>query len=176
MTIAQITAILSILMAFGVPQVTVNQVHDILIPSTASTTSITNVPVVITPIVENQPVYFGSIQPVISPVISPLVDKSEIKVVSIRMMDSHFDPRNTPFGQAWFFVAVLDSEGKNEYDANVTMTSSDGIILTRPTSNSDKAINNDDWKAYLYYIPKSAGDKDITFTSGDLTKTITVTF
>lgn len=65
MTIAQIFAILSILTAFGVPQQTVDNVRAILIPPIASTTPVVIVPIIHTPVVENEPVYFGSTKPTV---------------------------------------------------------------------------------------------------------------
>lgn len=62
MTILQITAILSLLMAFGVDAPTLANVHDLLIPPivNAAPATINYVPVTTSPIVENAPVYFGS--------------------------------------------------------------------------------------------------------------------
>lgn len=81
LSLAQITALLSLLLAFGVDLGTVNHIHDILTPPAASTTPITIVPVQQSPIVPNAPVYFGStapVQPVVqqpAPVVqSPVVD------------------------------------------------------------------------------------------------------
>lgn len=63
LTLLQAQAILSILIAFGVPQITVDKVQTILIPPQATSTPITTVPVIQTPVVENQPLQFGSIVP-----------------------------------------------------------------------------------------------------------------
>lgn len=61
MSFASIIAFLSLLQAFSVPQPTIDKIHDILIPPIAVQPPQTNyVPVIQTPIVENQPVYFGS--------------------------------------------------------------------------------------------------------------------
>lgn len=57
LTIPQVTAILSILMAFGVSTSTVDKVQTILMPTAPTTTP---VQVIQTPVVANEPVYFGS--------------------------------------------------------------------------------------------------------------------
>ena len=61
MTIASIIAFLSFLSAFAVPQPTIDQIQAILMP--AATTTVAYVPIIQSPIVENQPVYFGSTAP-----------------------------------------------------------------------------------------------------------------
>lgn len=76
MSLVSIIAFLSLLQAFSVPQPTIDKIHDILIPPIVAQTPIqppqTNyVPVIQTPIVEKQPVYFGSTPAtVVNPVIN----------------------------------------------------------------------------------------------------------
>lgn len=72
MSLASIIAFISVLTAFGVPQPTIDNIHGILLATQATTTvqvaqaqqPVTVVPVVQTPIVQNQPVYFGSVAPI----------------------------------------------------------------------------------------------------------------
>ena len=65
MTTLMISAIISLLLAFGVDIKTVDDIRVIITPVEASTTPITTVQTVITPIVENAPVYFGSTNPTV---------------------------------------------------------------------------------------------------------------
>lgn len=82
MTIVQIFAILSLLIAFGVPQKTVDEVHAILIPPIASTTPVVIVPVIQTPIIENAPVYFGGTNP--APIPTPVNEIPIVKRLEIK--------------------------------------------------------------------------------------------
>jgi len=128
MTPLMINAILSLLIAFGVDTPKVNNVRDILIPPvvTATTTTfaqITPIQVIQTPVIENQPIYFGSIQPVnnspatsspvvvlppMTPTISISFDKDSVDLVN-HQADTIVNAT----------IEVKDANGK-EYPFNVT--------------------------------------------------------
>src|SRR3990167_2133 len=177
LTIAQITALLSLLIAFGVETVTVNNVRAILTKTQATTTPISTVQTITTPIVENAPVYFGSTPVIINnpPVNNPAptpepvvesvpVDKSEI-VIQSATKDG---------GGMLFYVSKLDSEGNSIKFATITMESDQGTMDA--VAHSRWTYHTDPWIAGFTYYPTTAGEKTITFTAGNLTKTTTVTF
>lgn len=178
MTTAMIQAILSLLIAFNVDVATVNNIRVILTPPQASTTPVTIVPVIQTPLIENQPVQFGSVVPV-----QPIVDNPQPEpapVVALKSMADIIIPeprlyptptKGTPYGYILFVgVGVLYDNGVNKFLADVSMNDGDGVIINQQT-NTQSGTNKNDWTATFSYAPKSAGDKILTFTSGDLTKT-----
>ena len=168
MTLIQIFAFLSVLTAFGVPQPTIDQIHKILIPE--NTTPVVIVPTTITPVIQDAPIYFGSTAPVIpTPPPTPVVqstpmDKSEI-VIQSATKDG---------GGMLFYVSKLDNEGNSIKFATITMESDQGTMDA--VAHSRWTYPTDPWIAGFTYYPTTAGEKTITFTAGNLTKTTTVTF
>ena len=176
MTLIQIFAFLSVLTAFGVPQPTIDQIHKILIPE--NTTPVVLVPTTITPVIQDAPIYFGSTAPVIptpppivvAPVVESIVmDKSEIIVVETRQRPSN-PTGNQPFGSVLFILKVVDIDGGDiTKSAQVTMQAPNNIYGESVQASNTGSGN-------LFYVPTTGGEKTITFTSGELTKEITLTF
>ncbi len=144
MSFASIIAFLSLLTAFNVPQPTIDQIRGILIPVEASTTPVTLVQVIQTPIQENQPVYFGSTAIQVS---SPPVNNSpqiQTPVVVLPVMDSpRIQVRQTmlitdeaqqlPMGTTILFTS------DKELDFSQT-TFSDGITFDSLLSQTDVGV------------------------------------
>lgn len=175
LTIIQAQAILSILIAFGVPQITVNKVHDILIPSNPieiqapTPITITQTTQVI-PTTTNPSTNLEGVNN--SPTPTPTVVESK-SMVDIVIPEPRVYPasQGNPYGHLLFVgVSVLDENGANKFLADVSMNDGDGVIIEQQT-NTQSGTNKGDWTATFSYAPKSAGDKILTFTSGDLTKT-----
>lgn len=183
MTTAMIIAILSLLLAFGVDIPTVNNVRAILTNTQATTTPIAVVPTEITPIRENQPVYFGNTAPVNNapstpaPVVqSPVMDELKISEVIERPSQEY-----APHGIFIIRMAVVN-DGKHKKFAEIKMTAQDDSITPEYTNgsitkktNTESTNNSQDWTSGFIYTPTSSGEKTITFTSGGLTITQTVT-
>ena len=182
LTIAQATAILSILMAFGVDTPTINKVHDILIPTATST--VAYVPVVQTPITPNQPVQFGSVSTttqVIPVVQSPIIMPNwTIKIIPENGNTGKRDVAptvkvSTGFLKLW--VQVYDKDNKFQ-KMPVTVTTNDPDIKSPFVMNLtvDEAIRTGgSYVDFVSIYPKTVGTFDFTFTSGDATTTTQVT-
>ena len=183
MTNAMIIAILSLLLAFGVDVPTVNNVRAILTKTQATTTPIANVPVTVAPVIENEPVYFGSTNPTVynpptQP--APVVESVAMKELKILNVDEFPSANDSPFGAFTLRVAVVE-DGKYEKFTEITMNAPD--VSTTPEyvngkitkkANTETGNHEGNWHAGFSYIPTSAGEKIITFTSGDLTKTVKI--
>ena len=119
-----------------------------------------------------QPQTFGATIPVMP------IDKSEIVVVQSKgNVSSDF-----PHGQIIFTVTVTDTEGKpnaSTVDSVGNLDKTVSVTMTVPDTFNDKNLNdtritNPFGQAVFGYIPKTTGTKDIIFTSGNLTKQITI--
>lgn len=119
----------------------------------------------VAPLPFNQPTY-GSIQ--------PMEDKSEIVVTLVST--SKPDAINSmPFGEYGYNVAVLNSEGKNIEMAEITFVGEDNVYPQKTRkADSISATGMKDWTGTFSYAPTSKGMKTLTFTSGTLTKTLTL--
>lgn len=115
----------------------------------------------------------------------PVVDRSELVVTA--NTPSKKDPENNvPYGEFSFFVSVLDKDGNHTEGALVTPTYPSDNLYTqlgktglgqdagakKTTNRSNADIK--DWNAGFTYHPTTVGTKTITFTSGSLTKSVTV--
>ena len=171
MTLIQIFAFLSVLTAFGVPQPSIDQIHKILIPE--NTTPVVLVPTTITSVIENAPVYFGSTAPVIPTpppiVVAPVVESAPVDKSEIVIQSATKDG-----GGILFYVSKLDSEGNSIKFATITMETDQGTMDA--VAHARQTNTDPNWIAGFTYYPTTAGEKTITFTAGNLTKTTTLTF
>lgn len=186
LSIAQATAILSILMAFGVDAGTVAKVHDILIP--VSTTTQAFVPVIQSPIIENQPIYFGSTIPVNNqPIINTPMVQAESPKWIIDVSTSKGTTVQAGTGKYGFNVRVYDAndtDKKNPLNVPVTVTTNDPDLPSSFTINAPHQVGyfcvaptydgfpNNGCKNEN---PVSVGTFDFTFTVEDVNKTVQVT-
>lgn len=142
MTLLQITAILSLLLSFGVDVKIVENIRTIITPSIASTTLITTVPVIQTPIVENAPVYFGSTNVVQSPTVEPAVIKEIVAEISGNGV-----------------IASYKENGKKLPNVPITFSAPSGKFmfggLNEPGSNAGKFLN----PTTLPTSPESTGER-----------------
>jgi peptidoglycan hydrolase-like protein with peptidoglycan-binding domain len=113
----------------------------------------------------------------------PEIDKSDLLVQQIGL--SKRDPtNNAPYGEYSFRVSVLDKNGKYRNDAIVTVQlPSDDLyeVLQKQTSSPRTRTVNavtssplNDWYVVFSYVPTTTGQKTLTFTSGPLTKSLTI--
>lgn len=122
------------------------------------------------------PVQPVTVQPVQAPVVGGIItpmDKSEILVTET----SHIKPNKTLTGfDGWSFrVSVLDKDGnytRSTIVANIPDTFGDQNLIKEAGNQS--GTNKGDWSADFSFYPKSKGQKTLTFTSGNLTKSIVV--
>jgi len=167
MTALQVAAIIQLLLAFNVPAQTVKEVQSLLTPATALVASST-VQVVITPPLESAQapqIFGGTIQAMPEP--TPQEDKSEVKIVSWDV---------NARGEYAFVLAVLDTNGKY-LQTPITMTAPEAAPAWEQrvkTPNGESITNKADWTTTFVYTPKAKGEHIITFTSGNLTKSITI--
>ena len=128
----------------------------------------------------------------------PLVpegDKSEIFVEFSKIVDRNYcsipDMPCTPYGEYEFKICVLDKSGKSIKDVVVKMGAPDNDVLI-DSQNKEKEIYNtlfwaDTWRLESHehadgklwgvafrYRPQTSGTKTIIFTSGNLSKSITI--
>lgn len=192
LTIAQVTAILSILMAFGVDGGTVNKVHDILIPPMVNIAPIviTPVQVVQTPVQDNAPVYFGSVDPTPAAV-APV----PIPNWTINVSTPHGTTAQSKVGMISFQVMVQDKTGA-EVKKQVTVTSDDPDVpssfVMNATMAEQMASNNTITANQFFCVarpangnwvlngcpnenPVTIGTFNFTFTVEDVSKTMQIT-
>lgn len=167
-------------MAFNVPQPTVDIVRAEITPQSASTTPVTIVPVIQSPIVQNAPIYFGSTAPVNNttttqtPVIqSAPMDKSDIVIVEARQRPADAQA-NQPFGSVTFFIHILDSEGN--YTPTYKTPLADTFTMKAPDNIYGETMTVPQPDNGMFYVPTTGGTKTVTFTYGALTKSYPVTF
>ena len=175
MTGLQIFAILQLLLAFNVSTSTVATVQAILETPNATTTVVA--PILITP-VQNTPTpvfqFNGTIQPM--PEVPAPVDKSEIVVEVSRVKESS---ESTPFGYYFLKVSVLNSEGittpiKESENPRQNISMEVGGVIESRFIDTQTHRESKVWFHTFGFEPGSVGVHSITFTSGNLTKTITV--
>lgn len=102
------------------------------------------------------------------------IDKSDILIVKSNGNVS----LDFPHGQIIFTVTVLDSSGKpaaTKLDATRNITEAVNVQMTVPDTFNDKnltdtRITNEKGEVVFGYIPKTTGEKTITFTSGNVSK------
>lgn len=112
---------------------------------------------------------------VVVPVVAP-VDKSAI-VVKIEEASNSSKTTETPYGEYPITVSVLNSKGAYSTDASVTFArpSDDmNVVWNQANTKNINGVNNGVWSVPFTYIPSTPGTKTLTFTSGSLTKTVTV--
>lgn len=193
-TFLQATAILSILMAFGVDQPTIDNVRNILIPPVVNVApvQITPVQVIQTPVVQDAPIYFGSTQPVVytPPKASPPVVQSTpmpnwtIKVIS---EDATTGKKDVPFtikagtGMLKLWLQVYNKDGLFE-KVPVTVTTNDPDMPSTWVMNRPWVPGAIEFQDFFYVaVPDGSfhsvtvGTFDFTFTVEDVSKTIQVT-
>lgn len=110
-----------------------------------------------------------------TPVVIPVVDKSDLLVTYERV--GKVDVENgLPYVQFAFNVTVLDKDGANVKDAIVKMTglNDNAYNETERKTNTHTGTNNQDWYTTFGYAPKTVGGKIVTFTSGSLSKSVMV--
>ena len=147
-----------------------------------------------TPVVP--PIVLGAVPPITNnePQMPAPIDKSEIKVT--HQVSHKFNADTKPRWEITYNVEVFDSEGKHVQGAPVAMRGTD-MSFSRNTNinnleeeikvhgdlnkktlnqNRDKIKGDlEDWHANFTYMTEVPGPKDITFTSGNLTKTVQIT-
>jgi hypothetical protein len=148
-----------------------------------------------------QPVVYGTPSPSVSPSVSPTpsvspspspvasIDKSDIVIyeTGIDPAGPCADGESRP--EYHYQVGVLDKDGNFLKDVVIKIDSQDNFVNTfgsysspdlnpnlsgKPTQIRNGANNTTDWVKNFSYIPTSTGLKTITFSSGSLSKTITV--
>lgn len=185
-TFIQAQAILSILLAFGVPQITIDKVKDILIPQSATTT-VAVVPPVITPVIQNEPVYFGSTvnntpAPIIPMIESPVM--KELQAVINKQGGA---------GAMEDIEIHYKENGKEVIGASIDISVSDGYFIIpgqvgrdvgAGTKTNTITLKNGEHGTHAIYITGGidyTGDNTngkfisgaiITITAGGITKTI----
>jgi hypothetical protein len=122
-------------------------------------------------VVDNNPVVQ---EPVVESVV---MDKLEILINETRQSPADAKA-NQPFGSVMFFVSVLGKEG--EYtQSDITMEAPGNVygesLEGKTTTNSGNPATNKYYTGLLY-VPDSAGEKTVTFKSGELIKTVTIDF
>lgn len=188
----QANAILNLLTAFGVDQLTINNIRLILLPTPAQTQPVfnptipaptpTSVGVSPTTTVTPSPTAVSTAQTSQSP--STPTDQSAITVEFIN--HSAPDVRgNLPFGIYMLRVRVLDANGKpnggtfvtNPRDEHSTkipivMTAANDVYgpSVEAIIDTNETLQSKDWYHQFGYAPTQKGPVTITFTSGNLTK------
>jgi len=125
----------------------------------------------------------------IAPVAEAPVDKSEIVVLTTKSLP---DPAGGMiYGAFNFKITVLNKDGKSAFGTPVKVSFPSDAIYPRnenktpeedlkDNSNINKTLNGkasdeaEHWYTSFQYIPATTGTKTITFTSGNLTKSVTV--
>lgn len=120
-----------------------------------------------------QPTFGGIITAMETP-----VDKSEIIAEQI----GYSKDADTPyFGDYSFKVSVLNAKGEYINKAEVTMSAPEDFYKSVGQENSKRLTENQNgnpadgkWYTTFGYIPMTKGTKNVVFTSGSLSKTITI--
>lgn len=127
--------------------------------------------------VTNPPAIPNPIKTIETPMLQSVVmDKSEILVNEVRTYPHNQDD---PHGHLVILVSVLDKEGNYVKDADISLRDPSEPSLRGQLSNKTNSENGNPpdgkWFGVLTYYPYNAGDKVITFTSGNLTKNYNIT-
>lgn len=139
-------------------------------------------------VVQNTTPVFGatpSPSPAPSPVPTPSptptpapIDRSDILIKLTGPFNYGDSVNNTPYGNYTVRVSVLDSSGNYTRNELIVMDAPDNIYKntgdTEKYPNAISTNNGNDWFAGFSYVPTSLGSKTLTFTSGNLTKSITI--
>lgn len=119
-----------------------------------------------------QPTFGGIITPMETP-----IDKSAI-IAELFKIDK--DPAWSYFGMYTLKVSVLNAKGEYVNKAEVTMSAPEDYLQTvgqnKESRFTEARQNNDDknWYVTFPYIPMTQGSKNVTFTSGNLSTSITI--
>lgn len=119
-----------------------------------------------------QPTFGGIIVPMETP-----IDKSAIIAELLKVTKDADTPY---FGNYILKVSVLNANGEYVNKAEVSMSAPEDYFQTvgqnKESRFTEARQNNDDknWYVTFPYIPMTQGAKDITFTSGNLSKTVTI--
>ena len=117
----------------------------------------------------------GTIQPVIPPNPTPVTNPPIVEVdhsdMVVTLNSSETATQNgSPFGE-WVYKVVL-------HDKKGNIVSGANVHLDAPNDNInpwfDETLNRASENALFSYIPTTAGTKTLTFTSGSLSKTVTI--
>lgn len=103
---------------------------------------------------------------------NPIMENKEdilVKVINVGPKD---EVNGLPFGSFSLRISVLDASGKYLEKAPITIKTPDGQKTVEPNGMSTPDLK--DWNTTFTYVPKAAGTKSLTFTSGTLSKTIEV--
>lgn len=196
LTIAQATAILSILLAFGVDQRTIDNVHDILIPPIVNSIPAPIIPVQViqTPVTQDAPVYFGSVNPtpaVPAPVV-PVIPDWTIKAISTGTDGKETLTAKANVGMLHIRVEAYDKNGVFQKEP-ITVTTNDpdlpsSFVINAPLKVAMASGGNVGFTDFFCVAPNATGQNgcpvenpvsigtfDITFTIGNTSKTIQVT-
>lgn len=134
-----------------------------------------------TPVVINNVAPVQTVQqPTFGGIITPM-DKSDIVIDSIRFLQTN-DPQRSPNGEWIIVVRVLNSNGDDEKDAIVKMDAPDDVVNIKEkhidqmgyVRDAEGNITRTKYSTFFNFAPNSTGDRPITFTSGNLSKTITI--
>lgn len=109
------------------------------------------------------------------------IDKSEIVIDSTRFLQTN-DPQRSPNGEWIIVVRVLNSNGDDEKDTIVKMDAPDDVVNIKEkhidqmgyVRDAEGNITRTKYSTFFNFAPNSTGDRPITFTSGNLSKTITI--
>lgn len=133
MTLAQIAAIISLLLSFGVDPKVAEDIRVLISPSYASSTPAVIVPVVQTPVVANTPVYFGSVNP--TPVVVPPEVKKDLRIDTDLYVDDRF-----PHGLRIVLRIRYTEDGKDISDVPVTVSAPKGTFSLKETKREITAL------------------------------------
>lgn len=131
------------------------------------------------------PTYSQPIQPASQPstlyAMPEPTDRSAILII-VSFLGERSVSTTTPYGEYGIKVQVLDPKGKPTKGALVMFTrpADDKNIEWNSNPNerltlNDTTPNANDWSTDFGYIPSTAGDKKLTFTSGSLSQTYQLT-
>lgn len=180
----QATAILSILLAFGVDQPTIDNVRNILIPPVVNVapTTITPVQVIQTPVVQNAPIYFGSTIP--TPPLPVIIKPMPNWTINVKTPNGTDVKKGIPMR---FEVEVLDKNGVySKTPVTVTTDSPDmpaSFVINKPyvaggSGSADYFCIVPGWPSTGQGCPDgiaTPGTYNFTFTVEDVSKEVQVT-
>ncbi len=166
----QINAIVSLLQAFNVDAQTITLVYNDL-TATTTTSAVIHLDPILTPQVTTQSTGSSPTNDVIQ--IPMPQDQSAITVVELP--PSGHDPANgIPYEVLSFKVRVLDTNGATVDNAPVSMSVNGAVVESRIVDTVYSPETKNDHYTTFQYTPQDAGSYTFTFTSGNLTKEVTV--
>lgn len=119
-------------------------------------------------------------QPTFSGIMTPMETPIDKSGITAELMKIYKDSETPYFGQYIFKVSVLNEKGEYVNNAEVAMSAPEDYFQTvgqnKETKFTNDRKNNDDKNWYLTfgYVPMTQGTKNVTFTSGNLSTTITI--